>query len=518
MSTAADAKSSPAAESPAVLRQAGLLEKFHIIRSSISFYNNVIVSASYSSPNLLSPDRLVRALHTVLSAHPSLSVGIQLPEEPTGTPSFIRLPSIDFSKSEKFIIWESSSTSPGHAKEYKDLICRLHNTPFSNEDLKTLPLWRIGVLKRSYNTPTAHDSETNSEGRIDYEIAFSFHHAIADGLSGAAFHYSLVSALNSVDETGDSGANWDIYTPPKDLKLLPSMDEILDFGMGIKTAGKVAGFVGKSVLPSFLQKTFWAAGKIPEKLSPTKIDVLTVEPYVLENLVKTLRAKKISLTAFLTYAVADSLFTILKVWEKDEFAKIKYVKVSVPMSYRKNAGWDNTVMSDFVGAINWDIGKFKSLEGEVSGMKKLTAELKKESTVTRDSEVGLIALIGDLAGFFKGQVGKDRELTFEVSNLGILDAGKIGDPKKKGREKEQKEGEGEGSKMGAKGSEGWRIEGALFSQSASVPGPAFSANAVTVGGNMAIVVQWMEGVFKDEFMEALVKNLNKTLSEFSSKA
>ncbi|KAF3215228.1 hypothetical protein TWF679_004470 [Orbilia oligospora] len=519
MSTAMDESSSPAAESSAVLRQAGLLEKFHIIRSSISFYNNVIVSASYSSPNPLSPDRLIRALHTVLSAHPSLSVGIQLSEEPTGTPSFIRLPSINFNKSEKFIIWESSSTSPGHAKEYKDLLCRLHNTPFANEDLTTLPLWRIGVLKRSYNTPTAYDSETNSEGRVDYEIAFSVHHAIADGLSCAAFHYSLVNALNSVDETIGSGVNWDIYTPPKDLKLLPSMDEVLDFGMGLKTAGKVAGFVGKSILPSFMHKTFWAAGKVPEKLSPTKIDVLTFEPYVLENLIKTLRAKKVSLTAFLTYAVANSLFSIMKIWEKDEFAKIKYVKVSVPMSYRKNAGWDNTVMSDFVGAINWDIAKFKSLEGEVSGMRKLTAELKKESTVTRDSEVGLIALVGDLAGFFKGQVGKDRELTFEVSNLGVLDPGKIGDPKKKKQEKEQenkqeKEG-GEGSKTATKESEGWRIEEALFSQSASVTGPAFSVNAVTVNGSMRIVVQWMEGVFKDEVMEALVKSLNSSLPDFS---
>ncbi|RVD89740.1 uncharacterized protein DFL_000733 [Arthrobotrys flagrans] len=512
MSTA-DAKLSPAADPSAVLRQAGLLEKFHIIRSSISFYNNVIVSASYSSPNPLSPDRLIRALHIVLSAHPSLSVGVQLPEEPTGTPSFIRLPSIDFTKSEKFIIWESSSTSPSHAKEYKNLLCRLHNTPFSNEDLTTLPLWRIGVLKRSYNTPTAYDSETNSEGRIDYEIAFSYHHAIADGLSGAAFHYSLVSALNSVDEASGSGANWDTYTPPKDLELLPPMDKVLDFGMGLKTAGKIAGFVGKSVLPSFMHKSVWAGGKIPEKLAPTKIDILTVESYVLESLIKALKAKKVSLTAFLTYAAADALFNVMKALDKDEFAKIKNVKVSVPMSYRKNAGWDNTIMSDCVGAINWDIGKFKALEGEIGGMKKLTVELRKESMVTRDSEVGLIALVGDLAGFFKGQVGKDRELTFEMSNLGVLDARKIGAPKKKEEGKE----EGEESTSVAGGSEGWRIEGALFSQSSSVQGPAFSVNAVTVGGKMGVVVQWMEGVFKDDIMEALVKELDKALSGFSGK-
>ncbi|KAK6336835.1 hypothetical protein TWF718_009623 [Orbilia javanica] len=512
MSTA-ETESSSESESSVVLRQAGLIEKFHIIRSSISFYNNVIVSASYSSKKPLSPDRLVRALHTVLSAHPSLSAGIQLPEEPTGTPSFIPLPSIDFTKSEKFIIWESSSTSSSHAKEYKSLLCRLHDTPFPNEDLTSLPLWRIGVLKRSYNTPTAYDSETNSEGRIDYEIAFSYHHAIADGLSGAAFHYSLVSALNNIDEASGHGTSWDIYTPPGDLELLPPMDEILDFGMGLKTAGRVAGFVGKSILPSFMHKSVWAAGKVPEKLSPTKVDFLTVEPYTLETLMKALKTKKVSLTAFLTYAAADALFSVMKALEKDEFAKIKNVKVSVPMSYRKSAGWDNTIMADCIGAINWDIGKFKALDGEISGMKKLTLVLKKESTVTRDSEVGLISLVGDLAGFFKGQVGKDRELTFEVSNLGVLDADKLGELKKKEGSKEEVEGD----KTATKEPEDWKVEEALFSQSASVTGPAFSVNAVTVGKKLGIVVQWMDGVLKDDVMEALVKEMDKIISGFSSK-
>ncbi|KAK6525810.1 hypothetical protein TWF281_010853 [Arthrobotrys megalospora] len=511
--SATDGEASPAAESSAVLRQAGLLEKFHVIRSSISFYNNVIVSASYSSPSPLSPEHLVRALHSVLSTHPILSAGIQLPEEKTGTPSFIRLPSIDFTKSQKFIIWEASSTSSGHANEYKKLLSRLHNIPFPNEELTTLPLWKVAVLKRSYNTPTAHDSETNSEGRIDYEIAFAFHHAIADGLSGAAFHYSLVSALNNASEASSVGSNWDVYTPPKDLELLPPMDEVLDFGMGLKTAGKVAGFLGKSILPSFLHKSLWAAGKVPDKLYPTKIEPLIVEPYVLERLTKTLKTKKVGLTAFLTYATAQSLFSVMKDWNKDEFAKMKNVKVSVPMSYRKTAGWDYTVMADCVGAINWDIGKFKELEGEVSGMKKLTAELRKECMVTRDSEVGLIALVGDLAGFFKGQVGKERELTFEVSNLGVWDAGKIGDEKKKeDGDKDAKEGS---SKI-AKG--GWRIEEALFSQSASVSGPAFSVNVATVNGKMGIVVQWMEGVIEDAMMEALAKSLGNCLSAFSSKA
>ncbi|KAK6537450.1 hypothetical protein TWF694_011636 [Orbilia ellipsospora] len=490
-----------------VLRDAGLIERFHIVRSSINFYNNVVVSASYSTAVPFTPDTLIRALHPVLKQHPILSVGVQLPSKPTSPPSFIRLPSIDFTKASNFILWEKSDTANSHEREYKNLICRLHDTPFKNDLLGTEPLWRIAVLQRSYHVPTAYDSPTNGEGRNDYEIVFCYHHAIADGMSGAAFHYSLFEALNSSADKATSGSGWHLYTPPEDLEILPPMEDVIDFGMGLKTAGRIAGHIAKGVLPSFLQKSVWTGGKVGDKLESTKIETVVVDPYRLESLIEILKERKVSMTSFITYATAEALYTTMKTTDEAEFGKMKTLRVSLPMSYRRHAEWGNDVMVDCIGAINWDIAKFKDLEHEVHAMRKLTGELKHESGVTRDTEVGLLALVPDMGAFFKGQVGKERGLTFEVSNLGVLDVSKIGKARKE-------DGKAEAKDEGAKKEADWRIEEALFSQSASIVGPMFSINVATVRGRMVIVVQWMDTVIKDKVMEALVTRLDRNLSVF----
>ncbi|KAF3908199.1 hypothetical protein AA313_de0202497 [Arthrobotrys entomopaga] len=495
---------------PSVLRDAGklggIIERFHIVRSSINFYNNVIFSASYSTALPFTPDNLIRALHAVLKEHPILSVGVQLPSKPTSSPSFVRLPSIDFTKSSNFILWEKSDTSTSHEKEYKNLICKLHDTPFENDLLATEPLWRIAILQKSYQVPTAYDSITNSEGRQDFEIAFCFHHAIGDGMSGAAFHYSLLKALNSTNINTEEG-KWDVYTPPEDLEILPPMDDLLDFGMGFKTAGRIVGHLAKGVLPSFLQKTVWTGGKVGDKLDRTRFETVVVDPYRLESLIRTLRGMKISMTSFITYATAEALYHTMKTADETEFGNMKTLRVSLPMSYRRHAEWGNDLMVDCIGAMDWDIAKFRDLEHEVHAMRKLTGELKRESGVTRDSEVGLLALIPDIEAFFRGQVGKERGLTFEVSNLGVLDESKIGRPG------------GEDGKITTMDEDGkkeanWMIEEALFSQSSSVAGPMFSINVATVRGRMVIVVQWMDKVIKDKIMEDLVKRLNRNLSVF----
>ncbi|KAF3903129.1 hypothetical protein ABW21_db0205756 [Orbilia brochopaga] len=473
-----------------ILRPAGRLECFHIVRSSIAWYNNVVVGASYSTPIPLTIPILIRALHAVIAQHPILAAGIQLPSS-SKTPAFIRLTNVEFSQ-HGLILWEKSSAAASHDRDYCDLIVRLHNTPFPNDKIHSIPAWRVAVLQRSYNVPTAHDSSTNAQGRCDYEILFCFHHAIADGLSGAAFHYSLLDALaTAARDDAASLHKHDVYEVPEDLELLPAMDDVVDLGLGIKTAGRIASYLGKTILPSFLRKQIWTAAKVGDTLSETKVQLLHVDAHTLLPAVK---SHKISITAFLTYAAAHALYASMAAINASEHAKMKAVRVSLPMSYRRSAGWDNDVMVDCVGALDWDVHVFSDLHSETHAMKKLTKELRAAAGVTRDSEVGLLALVGDMEGFFRGQVGKERGLTFEVSNLGVWDKEKV--------------------TTGIEGNE-WRIEQAVFSQSSSVAGPAFSVNVATVGDRMVVGVQWMDGVVGDKVMEGLVKRLEANIATFA---
>ncbi|KAK6346709.1 hypothetical protein TWF696_006824 [Orbilia brochopaga] len=485
--------SSDESDDSEILRAAGLLERYHIIRSSIAWYNNVIVGASYSTPTALTVPTFIRALHSVIAQHPILASGIRLPSSSSKAPSFIRLPRVDFSQ-HGLILWESSGSAASHGRDLRDLIVRLHNTPFPNDKLDSTPAWRIAVLQRSYNVPTAYDSSTNAQGRYDYEILFCFHHAIADGLSGAAFHYSLLDALaTAARDDAASTSGYDVYNVPEDLELLPAMDDVVDLGLGIKTAGRIASYLGKAIVPSFLRKQIWTAGKIGDSLAETKVQILQVDAKALLTAVK---AHKVSITAFITYAAAHALYASMAAVNASEHGKMKTVRVSLPMSYRRSAGWGNDVMVDCVGALDWDIHAFDNLHREVHAMKKLTKEVRVAAGATRDSEVGLLALVGDMEGFFRGQVGKERGLTFEVSNLGVWD-----------KEKVTAGGE----------ADDWRIEQAVFSQSSSVAGPAFSVNVATVGERMVVGVQWMDGVVGDKVMESLVGQLETDIATFGKK-
>ncbi|KAF3937479.1 hypothetical protein ABW19_dt0210526 [Dactylella cylindrospora] len=501
--TSPDSTDSEEEKDPRVLREAGRLEQFHITRYNLKMYNNVVVSASYSSPHELTPDLLLRALHPVLSEHPVLSAGIL--NSKTAPASYVRLPELQLGK--VIFDWSKSDTANSHYREYAALIERLHNTRFG--DIENEPLWKIAVLKRSYHTPTAWDSETNAFGRIDYEILFCYHHGIGDGLSGAAFHYSLLKALNGI-QPGDSDiGRWEVYTPPEKFELLPSMDENIDLGLGLKTAGKIAGFIGKGLLPSFLKKTVWTGKKpVPLEMKPSRVAMTVVDDYTTTSVLKTLKSHKVSMTAFIAYAAASTLWDASKSFDKEEHEKMKAVKVSIPVSFRKHAGFSRDVIVDCVSAVQWDIEKFKNLAGETSGMRKLTEALKSGAETTRDSEVGLLKIVSDYEKFMKEQLGKPRDLTFEVSNLGVLDDTKLGLDPKDGKgtytattRKEMKEAE-------------WRIDEAIFSQSASVAGPAFTVNVATVRGKMVIVVQWMEGVMEDDMMKMYTKAIEGKIFGF----
>jgi len=63
----------------------------------------------------------------------------------------------------------------------RELLDRTHNTWFNTDD-KTLPLWNVLVANHVH-------------------VLFVFHHSIADGVGGTAFHGALLAALNFVSNS-----------------------------------------------------------------------------------------------------------------------------------------------------------------------------------------------------------------------------------------------------------------------------------------------------------------------------
>ena len=104
----------------------------------------------------------------------------------------------------------------------------------------------------------------------------------------------------------------------------------------------------------------------------------------------------------------------------------------------------------------------------------------------RDSAVSVLGLLRDYDAYFKGLLGKKREESFEVSNLGAW------------REDVDE-------------AEGWRVTRAVFSQCASVTGAAVAVSVISVAGELGFCVQWMEGVVEEKLGKGVVKGLKEEL-------
>jgi hypothetical protein len=100
--------------------------------------------------------------------------------------------------------------------------------------------------------------------------------------------------------------------------------------------------------------------------------------------------------------------------------------------------------------------------------------------------------------FFLPKVGKDRDSSYEVSNLGIFDGSDLG--------------------LSDNGAEAPQIGRMVFSQSANVTGPAFEVSVATGGdGCMALSVSWQQGVVDDGFIERVIEYLREELDRAAEK-
>lgn len=141
------------------------------------------------------------------------------------------------------------------------------------------------------------------------------------------------------------------------------------------------------------------------------------------------------------------------------------------------------------GVVDWD------------EVRRLKGELDQTAGSTKNQYAALLKLIPDMPGFLKGKVGKPREGSFEVSNLGVVDFGE----EVIGKEAENGENGENGGKV--------KCERVIFGQAANVTGTPWVFSVATAkGGDMSIVLSWQEGVLKDAVVKSVVGQLDELLA------
>jgi hypothetical protein len=113
------------------------------------------------------------------------------------------------------------------------------------------------------------------------------------------------------------------------------------------------------------------------------------------------------------------------------------------------------------------------------------------NNIPKDDVMGLLRWVTDWKKFWLSKVGKPRQDTWEVSNIGSLPGGHA-----------------EGEEMAG----GWRIGRSFMSQGATVAGAAISISVAGVaGGEISMVLGWQEGIVNTETVESLARDLQDWL-------
>ncbi|EXJ92615.1 hypothetical protein A1O3_01167 [Capronia epimyces CBS 606.96] len=505
------------------LRPVGRLERYSTARHDLRFYLNAAVTASYTLPDRCSPPLplkhyIYEACRTVVGLHPILSA---IPvDEHTPHPQFVRLPEINLDRCVSFherrpVVLEpdpsvdatAASTSLGWDArgdtgtgtgtdtdtdtDLDELLTTQHNMAFAPPH----PFWRLCVL-------------TDAARPHCFTAAFVFHHAIGDGTSGMAFHRAFHQALSQAvsvspvsDQTGTGTgtgtgpATATAIIPSPSTALLPSVEAL--HAMPISIIHLVT-ILFKEKVWSRRDPGLWTGSKISVPLD-NRVRHIAFAPSTTRGFIDACRTHGTTVTAALQTLVAGVLFSHLPAHT------FTALKCAGAISMRR---WlpgiiDDNSMGVFVQDLSEDYSRADFQTGRLPW-----AEAKR----SRDTITHVLSLEGRNAGpnllryvndyqqeLFLSKVGKERQSSFEVSNLGAFR-----------RTTQSKTLESSRSQSGSGSGTDVEIGRMVFTQSANVAGSAFEVSVVSgEDGCLALGFSWQKGVVEAGLMDEVINGVQE---------
>ncbi|KAJ7498071.1 alcohol acetyltransferase [Mycena galericulata] len=432
---------------PNLLRPAGHFEHFHISRHFLGLDSGVLCSARYTNADgaTLTKELLFFALKKVIQIHPSLAV--RLEAEGSSRPLLVKLNSIELSLVVKFT----------DNNDLEAAMQRQLSTPFDTR--AQLPLWRVEVLK-------------------DGTVVFIFHHAIGDGLSGVAFHQSLLAALQK-PIAGDVSP---LALVPRSHTPLRPIEDVTSLWPSLRKffSELFTLFAPTSWTPGYWA---WTANPVPRTTDlSTHVKLITFTAPEMTAFAKVCRAHGATITSAL-YVLATATASRLVPPGKPQY---KTLSAAVAISLRDVARAPAAAMCDYASvhrtfppvnpAFSWPTAA------------ACAAELQRQKITARE-EIGMLRfLFGNITGFLRGKLGAKRGGTFEVSNLGrvvIAPAGEVGP---------------------------WRIGRMVFAQCDVVIGAALKVSVIgDPTGEMTVAVTWGDAAIERALVETFTSQFQDGL-------
>ena len=458
-----------------VLRPVGMLEKLYTARQVLGIYNSVIVTATYKFQSKLSDTSLYSLFGATVSGlihrHPSLCCTFE--GERTLEPKFKGLRTIEVNDVLQIVDLEEGE---GLAQKLQEL----HDQQWSVDEK---PLWKLLVMKEERQIA----SEPSIGSELLY-IAFVYHHVIGDGLSGAAFHRSLLRELRNVEHTGQDLQVPKAINTPVSINLIDPVEKLVTLPLSwlflIKQAAQEYAPQWLTGAPSPL----WAGlpvQTLDECPFRSRVRIISIEADKVQSLLKEGKKHNVTLTSLLTAAIVSSLAVALP--EASRFVGMtpytlrRVTGTSMDDMVNQTSSLVTSYVDDFLDCFRKHSNVRERVENFWNAATYFHAQMQDElERCPRDNLVGLLPYVVDYVKYYQKKIGKPREVTWELSNLGVFKT------------------------YPELLSESWKLENMTFTQGAQPVASAFSVNCASVqDGPLTIAITWQESIVHEGIIDAL---------------
>lgn len=424
---------------------------------------------------------------------------------------FTRPAKLDLSNHIQIIDPESSvyRSTNDELEFFRKVVLETHDQPWS--DAERIPPWKIVVLPLP-------DQKDSTQKRV--YIIYAYSHTHGDAKSALAFHRTFLQGLQTQD--ADDNDKSLVYEPPSSPLPLP-----LDEACKLKVSWS---FLLAPVLAQYMPSIVCRLLRIQAAANQLSIDqaytgeitsydkdnfrtasqILIVKHDLLSKALEVCRSHQSKLTGLLNRLIVHALSDLLSPETANEFLG----QIVVDLRPNIPAYADGMTMGNFVSGayetssrITPNSNSEKYDETFWDAVRGTTSRLAAVARTLDDQPIGLLKYLSNFRSWFLGQLGKKRDSSYEISNIGIFDPTLPENT----------------NNTATTASQPWAIERTFFSQPANVLGSPLNFQVVTMkGGDMVVTLNWQVGVTgvpdEDGFAKAVLRDIDNGLSEIASGA
>jgi hypothetical protein len=350
--------------------------------------------------------------------------------------------------------------------------------------LHTTPPWKLVLVS------LPHDKTSGASRLL---VLFTNYHSHGDGRSGLAFQDSFHAGLSRyLGQADHSESNFESVCQAPSTELLPSIEDggKLTLSWSYLLSPFLGTYLPKSLVSFLGLRDSWLSpdtdiwrGKdttFDPKDHSTGLVLVTMESFTLERVLQHCRAKRTTFTGLLEHLIARSL-TASDGGAVD--TSTFNAGVAVDMRHLFPGIYSASSMMNCVTGHSEMIRYDHSQEEHDWAMnpssrfweaaRKTTASLKLATSTLHNQPIGLLQYLKAFRPWTTGLIGKERDMSFEISNIGAFSP----------------------TLPDEDGGSDLSIEKIVFSQPAKASGSLLDFNPVSVKGSpLTMTVTWQLGV------------------------